>query len=172
MTGSTEPGAIPGRTDRFGAEVDPLPCECDWAVGLQSALLTNLHDRWAGLCAAGMLPGRRDFDPLALREFLGWLFLLEADPVADDFRYTLIGTGITAQVGVDNTGRLVGEVFGPAGVAMYRTVRDRARPVRVFGLVGWRDQRHKSFETLILPLADDGRTVTRVIGAMVFGPAV
>lgn len=49
--------------------------------------------------------------------------------------------------------------------------RDGLLPVRVFGVVDWLDKGHKRYETVILPLADDGKTVNRFVGAMVFGSA-
>ena len=150
---------------------DGLPCDCDPDLQLESPLLQGLLARWQERQVGDALPGRGDFDPLDLRDYLGSIFVVKEEPETDDFRYTLIGTRITEQVGVDNTGRTVGEVFGAKGKVLYRAVRDGAMPMRVHGLVVWRDQEHKSYETLILPLADDGRTVTRFIGAMVFGSA-
>ena len=150
---------------------DGLPCDCDPDMKLESPLLRGLLERWRERHVAGALPGRGDFDPLELREYLGSIFVVKEEPETDDFRYTLIGTRITEQVGVDNTGRTVGEVFGRPGQVLYRAIRDGAMPMRVHGQVVWRDQEHKSYETLILPLADDGRRVDRFIGAMVFGSA-
>ncbi len=164
----------PGARDtlgKAGSPTPPKPGEWDWTVSLSSPMLRGLLDTWQAKCRHGMLPARRDFDPLDMRECLGWLFVVQVEPEDDDFRYTLIGTEITAHVGRDNTGRRVGEVFGPAGLDLYRQVRDAQRPVRVWGVVDWLDKDHKSYETLLLPLADDGRNVDRFIGAMVFGSA-
>lgn len=147
------------------------PGNWDWTLALENPALRDLHTRWSERCRDGLLPGRSDFDPLEMRDLLGTLFLLEAEPGGEDFRYTLIGSGITDHAGRDNTGRTVGEVFGPAGLELYTRVRDSARPIRVFGVVDWLDKDHKRYETVILPLADDGKTVNRFIGAMVFGSA-
>lgn len=160
-----------GATTGPGAPNIAKPGEWDWTVSLASPLLQGLFGKWQAKCRDGMLPARRDFDPLDMRDCLGWLFVVQVEAEIDDFRYTLIGTEITEHVGRDNTGRRVGEVFGPAGLDLYRQVRDSQRPVRVWGVVDWLDKEHKSYETLLLPLADDGRTVDRFIGAMVFGSA-
>ena len=103
-----------------------------------------------------------------MKDWLSSMFLVEALADDDDFRYTLIGTRITEQVGVDNTGKRVSDIFGSSGIRLYNTVRDDRRPIRVHGTVDWRQQDYKSYETLILPLADDGQRVNRFIGAMVF----
>ena len=103
-----------------------------------------------------------------MKDWLSSMFLVEALADDDDFRYTLIGTRITEQVGVDNTGKRVSDIFGSSGIRLYNTVRDDRRPIRVHGTVDWRQQDYKSYETLILPLADDAQRITRFIGAMVF----
>ena len=149
----------------------PQPNTWDEAVELRSPLLRRLHGLWLGKCRNGSIPARRDFDPLEMRDCLGLLFLAEAVPALGDFRYTLIGSEIVREVGVDNTGRLVGEVFGDDGLRLYRRVRELRRPIRVHGTVGWRDKDYKAFEAVLMPLADDGLTVDRFIGAMVFASA-
>ena len=155
--------------DGPGGPEMPKPGRWDWTVTLVSPMLQGLLQTWRAKCREDALPARRDFDPLEMRDALGWLFIAQTEPDIDDFRYTLIGTEITEQVGRDNTGQTVGEVFGPAGLDLYRQIRDSRKPVRVSGVVDWLDQDHKSYETLVLPLADDGHTVDRFIGAMVFG---
>lgn len=162
-------------TDTSGGGVDAQdvkPGVWDWALALESPALRDLHARWSDRCREGRLPGRSDFDPVEMRDLLGILFLLKAEPDGDDFRYSLIGSGITDHTGRDNTGRTVGEVFGPVGLELYSRVRDSGRPVRVHGVVDWVGKDHKRYETVILPLADDGKTVNRFIGAMVFGSTV
>jgi hypothetical protein len=134
-------------------------------------MLQELYQLWRTKSKNGRLPARADFDPLEMRAFLGSIFLVTAEPGGEDFRYTLIGTTITQHVGRDNTNRCVGDVFGAAGLALYGKCREAGRPVRVHGVVDWRDKEHKAYETLLLPLADDGRSVDRFIGGMVFGPA-
>ncbi|WP_281683616.1 PAS domain-containing protein [Thalassobaculum salexigens] len=170
VTRSVRPG-VRGIADDAGSAVPPKPGEWDWTVSLIDPMLQGLLQTWQSKCRHGMLPARRDFDPLDMRDCLGWLFVAQVEPEIDDFRYTLIGTEITEHVGRDNTGRRIGEVFGPAGLDLYSQVRDSQRPVRVWGVVDWLDKEHKSYETLLLPLADDGRIVDRFIGAMVFGSA-
>lgn len=147
---------------------NPKPGTWDATLALEAPLLQGLYRRWLDKCPTDGLPARSEFDPLDMRDWLSSMFLVEEAPDDDDFRYTLIGTKITLQVGVDNTGKRVSEIFGDAGLALYRKVRDERRPMRVHGTVDWRNQKYKSYETLILPLADDGRRINRFIGAMVF----
>lgn len=148
---------------------DPKPGNWDTELALDAPLLRRLHRLWLDKGAPGQLPARRDFDPLEMRDCLGNVFLVEALPGEDDFRYTLIGIEIVRHVEVDNTGKRVSEVFGAAGLALYRKIRDERRPIRVHGTVDWHDKEYKAYETVILPLADDGVAVNRYIGGMVFG---
>lgn len=151
---------------------DPKAGNWDKDVALEAPLLRRLHGLWQGKCDGDRLPARRDFDPLEMRECLGSIFLVEAVPELDDFRYTLIGSEIVRQVGVDSTGKRVSEVFGEPGLALYREVRDRRRPIRVHGAVDWKQKSYKAYEAVLMPLADDGRSVDRFIGAMVFSMPV
>lgn len=140
----------------------------DETVALEAPLLLQLYRLWQDKCDGDLLPARRDFDPLEMRECLGSIFLVEAVPEADDFRYTLIGSQIVHHIGADSTGKQVSEVFGATGLALYRKVRDGRRPIRVHGAVDWKQKNYKVYESVLLPLADDGRSVDRFIGAMVF----
>lgn len=158
-------------TDGSGSSPTPQAGGWDWTLSLVSPKLQGLLRAWRSKCRDDLLPARRDFDPLEMRDCLGSLFVVQVEPETDDFRYTLIGTEITEHVGRDNTGRTVGDVFGASGLQLYSQVRDTRQPVRVWGVVDWLDKQHKSYETLVLPLADDGRTVDRFIGAMFFGSA-
>lgn len=140
----------------------------DLALDLGAPRLILLHDIWCGKCRAGRLPARRDFDPIKMKDVLGIIFLTEYVPARDDFRYTLIGTEIVNWLGVDNTGSMVGDLFGAHGHSFYRLVRTSGKPARLHGTVHWRDKRHVRFELLALPLADDGVTVDRIMGATVY----
>lgn len=147
---------------------DPKPGMWDRDLALEAPLLLRLHGHWADRCRDGRLPARSQFDPVDMRWAMGSIFLVEARPELEDFRYTLIGSEIVRNAGVDNSGRLVSEVFGATGLALYREIRDERRPIRVHGPMHWRNKLYRGHETLILPLADDGRTVDRFIGGMVF----
>ena len=103
-----------------------------------------------------------------MRDCLGSVFLVEALPEQDDFRYTLIGTEIVKWVGVDNTGRMVGELFGEHSRSFYRLVRTSGKPARIHGTMHWRDKRHVRYELIALPLADDGQKVDRIMGATIY----
>lgn len=148
------------------AETKPGIWDPDMKV--EAPLLLRLYSLWQEKCRGDLLPARADFDPLEMRDCLGSVFLAEALPEDDDFRYTLVGSEITRAVKRDSTGKRVSEVFGAAGLALYRKVRDERRPIRVHGPVDWLGRDYIGYETVVLPLADDGRQVNRFIGGMIF----
>lgn len=103
-----------GINDEAGPSGDPRPGTWDWDLAIENPMLEQLLGMRTEKCRNDLFPPRPDFDSLDMRDLLGGLFILEAEPGAQDFRYTLIGTGVTEQVGRDNTGRTVSEVFGVA----------------------------------------------------------
>jgi hypothetical protein len=140
----------------------------DYEMDIQSPMLMRLYELWRHRHADGKLPARGDFDPVEMKECLGNIFLLEYLPDIDNFRYTLIGTKIAGWVGVDNTGKLVDEVFDERVRLFYKGLQAREVPARTIGKVVWRDKQHVAYEAIMLPLSDDKRTVNRFIGAMEF----
>jgi len=140
----------------------------DYEMDIQSPMLMRLYELWRHRHADGTLPGRRDFDPVEMKDCLGNIFILEYVPDIDNFRYTLIGTKIVNWVGVDNTGKLVDEIFDDRMRQFYKGLQARQVPVRTSGKVVWRDKEHVAYELVTLPLSDDKRTVNRFIGAMDF----
>jgi len=132
--------------------------------------LHRLYDYWAARCRAGRLPGRRDIDPLELGFVLGSLLLVDVlrDPLR--FRYRLTGTHIEDVMRIHGrTGTMVDEhpdpTFRKAAVARYAEVAQSGRPVsaRRDALI---DDRIRSYDLLMLPLAADGITVDMVLVGM------
>src|SRR5215469_11693694 len=86
--------------------------------------LRELRDYWASKCAGRAMPRRADIDPLDLPpQHMPYLSIIEVLPDTDDFRFRLLGTGITGRMGRDSTGKTVREVYAAA---------DRAEGLRRF----------------------------------------
>lgn len=126
----------------------------------------RLYRYWRSLHPLpGVLPGRQHFDPVAVPELLPgiWLLNVARDPFR--LRYRLCGTGVVGAIGREVTGLWLEEAH-PDGVAAAeciarcrRLVRDRApswckEPPRL-----WTHRDFEMVETLLLPLARDGRTI-------------
>lgn len=116
------------------------------------------------------LPPAAAIDPTALRKALGYLLVLEPDAAFDDFRYRLYGSRIVEWYKRDMTGHWVSEFPSqPAAVfaQQYRALKVLRRPIygehdappEVSAIVRWC--------RLILPYADEGGAISRILVANV-----
>jgi hypothetical protein len=149
-----------------------LSCDRIGVEGLEpDSLIRVMAEHWHAMRPADRLPGREHLDPLGLpRRLLPWLLLLDVVRDGDrlDFRYRLVGTSNVAMVGFDPTGKLASEAFHGAGLAVVTapfvtTVNEGAPTYWIANIPHPRvDAIH--VERGFFPLADDGRTVDRLIG--------
>lgn len=132
--------------------------------------LLRLFEYWLERCKGGLLPARRDIDPLDLPYIIGNLILVdvEREPYLR-FRYRLTGSHLSAQMRLNLTGTLVEDhpdpTFRALANAVYTQVATTGRPLayRRDQIV---DKRVRRYDVLILPLASDGHTVDKVLAAM------
>lgn len=122
---------------------------------------------WRSRCRDGLLPGRRDIDPVEMTEFLPDVLLFDVRAEPRDFRYRLIGTRVREHLFEDRTGQWLSAVpvSEPRGGAWEKLcwVADNGRPL--FGRTPYVGP-HKQFTALtdaVLPLAADGRTVDMLL---------
>lgn len=152
---------------RTEAEVSP--------VHIGHPVLAAVLAYWNEKRGGRAMPSRAEINPLELREHLGWILILDVLPDFADFRYRLIGTKVASYFGEDATGRTVGEAFAPFGASVVKgilavhrkTARDRV-PVRAHGAAAWLADGYDHFESLYLPLSDDGETANMILSAFVF----
>jgi hypothetical protein len=122
------------------------------------------------------MPSRADIRPSELKEHLGWVTLVEVLQDFSDFRYRLIGTLVTQYYLEDTTGKTVRETFGrrtsKAGVngalAMFRKCARDCVVLRVHGSADWIAPGFEEFESICLPLSDDGVRCNMILHAFVF----
>ena len=106
------------------------------------------------------------------------MVLADVLPDFADIRYRTIGTNITRYVLADATGKTVREAFARYGEAavngvlsVYRKcARDRV-VVQSYGPADWLEHDFLDFDSLYLPLSDDGTSVNMVLAAVLFEPA-
>jgi hypothetical protein len=122
------------------------------------------------------MPSRDDIDPSEIGEYLGWVCLLEILPSGEDFRLRLVGRALGQYFAHDVNGLTVTEALAPAGTKSARAVLGYAMTavektcvVRAFGDCSFsRPQQPQEFETLFLPLSDDGVHVNMLLGVFAF----
>ncbi len=120
------------------------------------------------------MPARADISPAQLKDYLGWVTILDVLPGARDFRYRLIGTLVTQYFSSDWTGKTVLEAFATNGEAVGKLVNSTFRKVardkvvmRTAGNANWLSEGMEEFEAIYLPLSDDAVNVTHILHAFV-----
>lgn len=129
----------------------------------------RFYEHWESIHPPCGLPGRRHFDPAAVPELLPWVWMLDVYREPLRFRYRLVGTEVVDCHRKELTGLWLDEA--------HPHLRDdpvffeRYRRVVVTGKPSWRrgqprmnmDHEYRIVENVVLPLADDGKTIDVVI---------
>jgi hypothetical protein len=142
---------------------------------LANPTLAFLKQYWDEKRGGRPMPSRADINPAEMKPHLGWVVLVDVAPDFSDFRYRTIGTSVTRYILADATGKTVREVFSRYGeaalngnLATYRKcARDRVI-VHAYGPAEWMEHDFLDFESLYLPLSDDGETVNMILSAVLF----
>lgn len=150
------------------SQVELLPAyEPDESLDAQLAhpSVKALHAYWRAK-AAGGLPRRGDLDPLDMKAALGNMVLIDVHREPLRFRYRLHGASLALRDGFDMTGKWLEEHPEPELRARIQSSWSRAAEQRRI-VHGFRDcfadLRRRRYEVLILPLADDGLTVDKLL---------
>jgi len=128
-------------------------------------LIRGIHSYWQSIHPNEDLPGRRHFDPIQVPELLPHIWLLDVQAEPFSLRYRLAGTMIVQLLGREVTGLSFAEAHpdispDSAYLEIYRLAARK-------GVPSWRRGTPNFFtrpdvasvETIILPLADDGKHV-------------
>ncbi len=114
----------------------------------------------------GLLPSRRDIDPLEMpRTLLPWINLIEVHRPGGklSYRHRLVGTGIVDMRNRDGTGRWFEELYDEARRARVHRVLDQVvrdgEPQILRDDLGNTGRSYRTLHSLVLPLAADGVTI-------------
>jgi hypothetical protein len=134
--------------------------------------LGRMLSMWNAKRGDRAMPSRADFDPLDLREHLGWIVLVDVEGYPPRFRYRLIGTRIVDLVGRDVTGAYFDEIYAPeveaTATMSYRDILETKTPNRVTARMEHADKGYLTFEAIDLPLSSDGETVDMILVRSIF----
>lgn len=152
----------------------PHPFALDPALGFAAPELATLLAYWQEKRGAGRkMPARADIDPAdpALRSHIGYLILVDVIGRPPRFRYRLVGSRITAEVGRNATGRWLDELYAPGDyrhmIPPYLWVVQHGAPLRSTGDLGFVERDWLRLEALDLPLSSDGERVDVILTRVV-----
>jgi hypothetical protein len=142
---------------------------------LADPMLSFFKNYWDGKRGGRTMPARADIKPAEMKQYLPWVVMVDVQPGFTDFRYRMVGTRVTEYLAPQATGKLISEVFAAHGDTVQRAMlapyRKSARDVVVvhaWGAADWLGRAFLDFETLYLPLSNDGLTANMVLAAIKF----
>jgi len=128
-----------------------------------------LFDYWNERRGWRLAPARSDIDPGNIRHVLGDTFMLAAD-FTDCIRFRLAGTRVCALFAREIKGEPFNNLWSEASREPLEKLLAAVLTENVgvvAGVLGrTRDRTEAKFELLLLPLAPDGRTRIRALGAL------
>jgi hypothetical protein len=131
--------------------------------------LIELLALWNVACDGRRMPQPSDLSHGQCRKFADHLLVVEPQDDGRDFIYTRVGKGIVALAGQDYTG-LTTRVLPPAArscvLPEYQTAYRTRAPAAIEHIDVLATGRRELLAKLILPLSEDGRTVSRLIAGL------
>ncbi len=133
-----------------------------------SEKLTGIVTIWRELAAGGIGPKRDAITPARLRGTMPWVFLL--DVTGEDFKFRFAGERIIQFMERRLQGSQLSEHLGTPffdGMQQFfsRAVRTRTAQSYGPGPVTYPGKEHFEMEVMVLPLSDDGHSISGLLGA-------
>jgi hypothetical protein len=152
------------REDRDFAERVQLPLS---RIQPEDAKMADLLAYWRGLRPDGLLPSRKMLDPIEMKRFLGRLHIVDTSAERpESYFFRLWGSALNFDRGKDYGKMFLGDY--PRGCWRRAVMQDYADVVKI-GVPAYHvvqaqlDFVSYQYARLILPLAEDGRTVNQLI---------
>lgn len=132
---------------------------CDLA---HHPVFAGLWAYWRSKHRGGLLPARRDLNPVEIPKLLPHLQLVDRTEDGE-FRYRLTGTAVVDGFGADPRGKLIRDVLPPPRLEVARrhlsTVWTTGRPIWTRGRYTTSIGAEQVVTRMVLPFADGGGTV-------------
>lgn len=136
------------------------------AEGLDHHVLRQLYGYWEQQRAGRLAPRRADIDPARLGTAMGWVTLVDVLDDGTRFQARVVGGNLARLIGQDDRHLAPEDFDDPELTELGRTDMSSAvglrQPLRVFRDLRTR-RRHYRFESLLLPLSEDGEKVTQLL---------
>lgn len=142
---------------------------------LDNPALEFLRAYWVAKRGACAMPARKDMVPSELKKYLDGITMIDVLPGMEEFRYRLVGTAVTQYFLTDPTGKTTAEAWTSVGQTAATFICNNLRaiacgrvPVHMWGAVDWTGSGEEEFDSLYLPLSDDGETVNMIMHLFTF----
>ncbi len=127
----------------------------------------DLFRYWESKRRGQPMPARSEIDPVEIPHLLPYLTLIEGVE-GGGFRYRLVGTEVTQELGRELTGSMVGSYVSPPAYAaairgIYERIFASGRPTFSVGEYHSKTRSHHSVSRLMVPLGNDHATVNMVL---------
>lgn len=115
-------------------------------------------------------PRRADFRPTRVRSILGYIFLIDILPEANDYHFSLFGTHISVLYGMDLTGKRVSQVDDDNVRVFLRNTYDAvvaSKSVQYLrGRYTW-PNKSVDIERLLVPMSDEAGNLSSIFGVTI-----
>jgi hypothetical protein len=154
-----------------------LAAELIWNPGstdFRAEASREIYRYWLDQRQNRRFPARSDIDPLAMRGALGNISLIEVQHAPLRFRLRLVGSYQAARLGFDPTGMWLDEMPAPEYrnllIGRLQAILERPEPLLVRNRQ-LMDERWYDYETIWLPMANDGDRIDMVMACQIFADA-
>ncbi len=125
----------------------------------------RIYDYWLAKCDCGP-PSWAEIDLMDVYQFAPHIMIKEYDEEVGDWRNRFFGSGLTSVLGIEGTGKLLGEYHSDDNAEkagrFFDTIRNDKMAIMVAGQCIVKDQEHKDLEGVYLPLVDEFGKVNMV----------
>ena len=141
--------------------------------------MRRLYEYWTKLKGDRFAPARSEINPADMKDQLGWVWFMEVVDGGDDFRFRLGGDRVIQFFGQRLAGLTIKEIT-PKSPAFFGRFMDLAQMATlkrhpVIGGPSQTEYEPRSFlevEGMLLPLSEDGKNVTHLLGCIDIRPLV
>lgn len=136
------------------------------SIDCSSVGAKTVHEYWLAKCDGG-LPAWEDINLMDIYQFAPLIMVKEYVEDAGDWRNRFFGSGLTTILGVEGTGKLLGEYHSDDNAEkacrFFDSIRTGEMAIRVAGQCIVKDREHKNLEGIYLPLIDEAGKVNMVL---------
>lgn len=143
--------------------------DADAPQGMERRMVLRLLAQWREWCGEDRFPSFARVDPGGIPEMWASCFVLDFLGFEDDPVIRMVGDDLAAYMPHSVTNCRLSEAPAKSlieyAAAYYREILDREVPISRGGQFRKYDGRKVLFRSIILPMSDDGRTISGLLGA-------